>query len=79
MKRATVAKVPTPTEIALDARTAHVTASALPISDPWLSGVSELLTRICEAQSVEVARWQAGDALVLLRGYVTSKQGEPRQ
>lgn len=73
MKRASHAKALTPTEVVLDARAVHVIASALPISDPWLSGVSELLTRICEAQSIEVARWQAGDALVLLRSYVASK------
>lgn len=63
-----------PTEQALAARSDHAKlVMALPIKDPFLSGVSELLHRICDAQSLEVARWQAGDALVLLRSYVTSK------
>ena len=66
---------PTATELALAARSAHVHQSALPISDPFLAGVSEQLHRICDAQSLEVARWMAADALVLLRSYVTKQQG----
>ncbi|MFD1558324.1 hypothetical protein ACFSHT_22285 [Paraburkholderia silviterrae] len=66
-------------EAALAARSEHAKlVIALPIDDPFLAGVSELLHRIMDAQSLEVARWQAGDALVLLREYV-KKQGETRQ
>lgn len=64
----------TPTETKLKGRAELLKSTAFPIADPFLNGVSELLTRITnEETSIEVARWYAGDALTLLRNYVTSK------
>lgn len=61
-------------EKALAARSEHAKlVMSLPIDDPFLAGVSELLHRIMDAESVVVVRWYAGDALTLLRNYVTSK------
>ncbi|WP_213308241.1 hypothetical protein [Paraburkholderia sacchari] len=78
MKAKQRVREPSLTESLLDARAAHASNSsaAYPISDPWLRGVSELLTRICQADSIEVARWMAGDALVLLRAYVVKQNGQ---
>lgn len=64
-----------PDEQALAARSEHAKlVAALPIADPFLAGVSEQLHRIVDAQSLEVARWMAGDALVLLRAYVVKQE-----
>ncbi|WP_186033477.1 hypothetical protein [Burkholderia gladioli] len=45
------------------------TRSAYPIDNPQLAEISELLHRICDAESLPVARWYAGDALALLRAF----------
>ncbi|WP_143040675.1 hypothetical protein [Paraburkholderia caballeronis] len=42
-----------------------------PIQNPRLAEVSELLHRICEAKTLDTARWMAGDALVYLRNYIS--------
>jgi hypothetical protein len=42
---------------------------SLPIADPLLAEVSELLHRICMAESLGVAQWYAGDAIGKLREY----------
>ncbi|MBY4799925.1 hypothetical protein K6W78_07900 [Burkholderia cepacia] len=68
-------KSPTATERALARRVDELklTRDVYPIPDPRLAEVSELLHRICMATTLEAAQWMAGDAIVQLRGYVTSR------
>lgn len=68
-------KSSTATERALARRVDELklTRDVYPIADPRLAEVSELLHRICAATTLEPARWMAGDALVQLRAYVTTR------
>lgn len=67
---------PTATERALARRIDELkfTRDVYPISDPHLSGISELLHRICMATNLETAQWMAGDAIVLLRAHLVQQQ-----
>lgn len=58
------------TERALADRLERLVSPALPIADPLLADVSEMLHRICMTQSLSVAQWIAGDAIGVLRKYV---------
>lgn len=62
-------KILTATERAISERT-KLLGPSLPIADPLLAEVSEMLHRICAAQSLGVAQWIAGDAIGVLKKYV---------
>ena len=69
---------PTPlsaTERALADRLERLVSPALPIADPLLAEVSEMLHRICMVRSLETAQWIAGDAIGVLRKYVEQVSG----
>ncbi|MBR8248663.1 hypothetical protein [Burkholderia cenocepacia] len=70
-------KTQTATERALARRVDELklTRDGYPITDPRLAQVSELLHRICMATTLEAAQWMAGDAIVQLRDFATSRNG----
>ena len=71
---------PTQTDRVLEERRLLLKATRddLPIENPRLAEVSEILHRIVQAKSLDVARWMAGDALVYLRNYVSFDLGTNR-
>jgi hypothetical protein len=64
-----------PSELAIANRLRHINAAsaALPIHDPDLAEVMELLHRMAACHSAVPVQWMAGDAIKKLRAYMAKQ------